>query len=189
MPPLPGRCLTVGSWGVSAHESDYGLDLLAVVTDKHLREVNYKHFGIREATELLKTHIVAEFNRENGDVFKEIGSEKAQEYIDYFNEYTFPYHYAYAVMLVAECFAEYIKEGNLTVYDYGAKKDRTIFVFMYNTDELNAFLTELRAILNPEHVLYVSWKESKSFDKWKAFMEKLCGIVSQAISEGGERDA
>ncbi len=37
----------MGSWGVKATESDYGLDLLAVITDKHLCKNGYNRFNVK----------------------------------------------------------------------------------------------------------------------------------------------
>ena len=44
----------MGSWGIKAHESDYGLDLLAVAEERCLRGINYANFHVRHITELLR---------------------------------------------------------------------------------------------------------------------------------------
>jgi len=42
----------VGSWGIRAHDSDYGLDLLGIVEERYLRGVKFKNFYVRHITEL-----------------------------------------------------------------------------------------------------------------------------------------
>ena len=55
----------MGSWGIKAHESDYGLDLLAVAEDRYLRGIKYENFYVRHITELLRAYIVDEFVKES----------------------------------------------------------------------------------------------------------------------------
>jgi hypothetical protein len=170
----------VGSWGNTAHESDTGLDLLAVAMDRYLRGVKFKTFHIRHITELLRCHIIDEFVRDNN------GCES--QYIDFFYEYTFQYGFAHAVMLVAECFMEYRQKGKYILEDYtgGKLKKRRITEFIYTRKDLEALLTELKAILDPQNAFYETWKESDYFNEWQAHTQMLCDTLSQAISEGGE---
>ena len=150
MPLLRGRCLTVGSWGVRAHESDCGLDLLAVAEDRILRGVKFKTFHVKHITELLRSHIINEF------VSESYGWES--HYIDAFYDGTFHYRFAHAVILVAECFAEYRKKGKYTVNDYSKEKvrKRRIAEFIFTNKDLETLRTELQSILDPEHELYGS---------------------------------
>ena len=55
----------MGSWGVTAHESDCGLDLRFIIADKYLKKLNNKCFAIKDALELLRAHIIDEFYREH----------------------------------------------------------------------------------------------------------------------------
>jgi len=173
----------VGSWGVRAHNSDCGLDLLAVAENRYLRGVKFKNFHVRHVTELLKTHIIGEFAKENN------GCES--QYIDFFYGYTLPYRFAHAVMLVAECFAEYRQMGKYTLDDYSTKKakKRQIAEFIFTNKDLETLRNELQAILDPEHGLYESWKDSDSFNEWRAHIQMLCETISKTMSKGGDDHA
>jgi len=173
----------VGSWGVKAHESDCGLDLLAVAEDRYLRGVKFNTFHVKHVTELLRTHIIDEFAKENN------GCES--HYIDFFYDYTLPYRFAHAVMLIAECFAEYRQKGKYILNDYSTEKakKRQIVEFIFTNKDLESLRKELQAILAPEHSLYESWKDSDLFNEWQAHIEMLCETISQAMSEGGDGHA
>jgi hypothetical protein len=170
----------VGSWGVSSHESDCGLDLLAVAEERYLRGVKFKTFHIKHVTEILRSHIVDEFAKES------IGWKSL--YIDFFYDYTFSYRFAHAVILVAECFAEYRQTGKYIFDDFSTEKayKRKITEFIYTNKDLNALRTELQSILDPQHALYDSWEDSDSFNEWQAHICMLCETLAQAISEGGD---
>jgi len=173
----------VGSWGVRAHESDTGLDLLAVAVDKHLCGVRFKTFHVKHVMEIMKAHIIDKFAKESYDW--------ESQYIDFFYEYTFPYKFAHAVMLVAECFAEYRQKGKYAVHDFTTEKvrKRQVKEFIFTQKDLETLLTELRSFLDPQHALYQAWSGSESFEKWKAHIQALCDTLSQSISEGGGGDA
>jgi hypothetical protein len=162
---------------VRAHDSDCGLDLLSVAADKYLRGVKYKTFHVRHITELLRAHIIDEFAEES------IGWEA--HYIDFFYAYTLPCDFAYAVILVAECFAEYRQKGKYSIYDYKAEKKRRIAEFAFTDADLEFLRAELQSVLNPEHSLYESWKDSESFTEWQTHIQTLCDTLSQAVGEGG----
>jgi hypothetical protein len=171
----------VGSWGVRAHESDYGLDLLAAAEERYLRGVKYKTFHIKHVTELLRTHIINQFAKES------VGWEA--EYINFFYGYTLPYQFAHAVILVAECFAEYRQQGTYRIRDYKEDKNRRIAMFIYTGEVLNALLTEPQAVNAPEHPLYETWKDADTRNEWQTHSQTLCDGLSQAIGEGGDGDA
>ena len=152
----------MGSWGIRAHESDDGLDLLAVAEDRYLRGVKFKTFHVRHITELLRSHII--------DTFAKESSEWESHYIDFFYDYTFSYRFAHAVMLVAECFAAYRQNGEYTIQDFSTEKarKRRIAEFVFTNKDLELLRMELQSILDPQHSLYGSWKDSDSFNEWQA---------------------
>jgi len=173
----------VGNWGIKAHESDCGLDLLAVAEERYLRGVKFKTFHVRHVTELLRTHVIDGFAKENN------GAES--QYIDFFYDYTLPYRFAHAVMLIAECFAEYRQNGKYIYNDYSTEKKKKwrIAEFIFTNKDLEALRNELQTILVPEHGLYESWKNSDLFNEWQAHIQLLCETISQAMSEGGDDHA
>jgi hypothetical protein len=168
----------VGSWGVTAQESDYGLDLLAYAVEKNLRVKSFQCFNVAEIMQLLQAHIIDAFSKESE------GWE--QEYIDYFHNYTYPLNIAYASMLVAECITEYHKEGKFSVFDYETSKQQNIARFIITVGDIEALLTDLRNILSSGHSLYESWENSNAFNEWKEHIQALCGTLSIIASESGD---
>ena len=173
----------MSSWGVRAHQSDCGLDLLAVAEKRYLRGVKFKTFHIKHITELLRSHIIDKFTKES------YGWES--HYIDFFYNYTFHYDFAHAVMLTAECFADYRQNGKYIFNDFSTKMvtKRQIAEFIFTDKDLEALWIELQSILDPKHALYDSWKDSNSFNEWQAHINTLCDTLSQAMSEGGDGNA
>jgi len=167
----------MGSWGIKSHESDSGLDMLAVAKDRCLQYIEYKTFHIKHITELLRTHIVDKFVKES--------QGWDSEYIDFFYDYTFPYRFAEAVILVAECFAEYRQKGTYLVYDYKTKMNWMVAEFIYTDEVLETLCTELKSTLDHKHPLYDSWKDSELFNEWQAHIQLLCDTLAEAIIEGG----
>ena len=171
----------MGSWGIRTHDSDYGLDLLGIVEERYLRSIKFKNFYVRHITELLRAHIVDAFVKESN------GWES--HYIDFFYEYTFPYKFAEAVMIVAECFTEYREKGKYLIHDFKSDKKRRITHFIYSCKDLKHLLTELQSVLDPKHPLCESWSESDSFSEWQLHMKTLCSVLSEAMNEGGDENA
>ena len=168
----------MGSWGVKAHESDTGLDLLAVADERYLCGMKYKTFYIKHIIEILRSHIIDKFAKES------FGWDA--EYIEFFYDYTFPHEFAHAVVLVAECFVEYQCDGEYIIHDFEEDKDRGISEFIFTDKDLKDLLSELQSILEPEHRLYKAWEGGDSFNEWKSHIQMLCDSLSQAINEGGE---
>jgi hypothetical protein len=154
-----------------------GLDMLIVAEEKYLRGVKYKNFHIRHITELLRASIIDSFATES------FGCES--HHIDFYYEHTFPYYFAQAVMLVAECFTEYRQKGKYALRDYETDENRRIAAFVYNGEVLETLRAELQSALEPKHSLYESWKNSEHFNEWQAHIKMLCETLTQAISEGG----
>ena len=169
----------MGSWGVKAMESDYGLDLLIIAEKRYLQGVKFKNFHVKHITELLRAYIVDEFVQESN------GWEA--QYIDFFYDYTFPYHYDEAVMLVAECLNDYFRNGKFRMEIFEEGKDKptrkTISEFIFTANDLNKLLADLKNILDPTRGLYESWKESQSFDEWQAHIKMLCESIENQIKQ------
>jgi thiaminase len=168
----------VGSWGVRAHDSDDGLDLLIVAVERYLRGVKFKTFHVKHISQLLRSHIINEFAKES------YGWEA--QYIDFFYDCTFPCRYAHSVMLVAECFAEYRQKGKYLIRDYKTDRNRRITDFIFTKGDLESLGAELQSILDPAHSLYDSWKDSAAFNEWQSHIQMLRDILTQAITEGGD---
>jgi hypothetical protein len=165
----------VGSWGIRAHESDTGCSLLTVATERYLRGVKFKTFHVRHVTEIMRSHIIDKFAKESN------GWEAY--YIDMFYKHTFHYDFAHALILVAECIAEYRQKGKYMVYDFAKKKPvkRRVAEFIFTKEDLETLRTELQSMLDPKHALYDSWVDSDTANKWLAHIQSLCDTLSQAI--------
>ena len=172
----------MGSWGVRAHESDYGLDLLSAAVEKYLRGVKFKTFHVRHILEIMRSDIIDRFAKES------YGWEL--EYTDFFYGYTFKYNFAHAVILVAECIAEYRQNGAYLICDFATEKTkkRQVKDFIFTEKDLYELQTELQSILVPKHPLHDSWADSDSFCEWQTHIQTLCDTLSQAITEGGDND-
>ena len=168
----------MGSWGIRAHDSDYGLDLLGIIEERYLRGIKFKNFYVKHITELMRAYIVDEFVKESN------GWEP--HYIEFFYDYTFQYRFAEAVMIVAECFTEYRIKGKYLIYDFKSGRKRQITNFIFTCEDLKYLLAELQFILNPKHPLYESWSESDSFSEWQLHIKTLCNILLETIKGGSE---
>lgn len=167
----------MGAWGVTARESDTGLDYLAIVEKQHFEKNGYSYFEVKEVMEFLHSFILDGIKREN----KGCPDEDMELYI----QSAFPYRYGHAVILIAECLADYIDNGVLEVDRYVAGADEPqvmrIANFVYTKDDLRRLLSDLQSILQADHDLYEVWRESNSFDEWQAHMNTLRGKLEQHI--------
>ena len=158
----------MGSWGVRARESDYGLDLLARIETEHLKPIEFKHFDVKGIMEFCKNHIIDGIRRENEPYLKE--GEDVQYYIDA----NLPDRYDTVVQLVAECLAEYAQNGVFIIWDYSADTEMQISDFIFTDSVLDELLEELHKMLDPEHEVYASWFGDSYFRKWKSHMKMMC---------------
>ena len=172
----------MGSWGVRAHDSDYGLDLLSVAVEKYLHGVKFKTFHVRHILEIMRADIIDRFAKES------YGWEP--EYTDFFYDYTFKYNFAYAVMIVAECFAEYRQNGAYLVYDFATEKTkkRQVKEFIFKDKDFEELRKELQSTLVPQDPLHDSWEDSEHFNEWQTHIQTLCDTLSRTIAEGGDNN-
>ena len=172
----------MGSWGVRAHESDGGLDMLAVAVDRCLRAVNFKTFHVRHITELLNAYIVDKFVKES--------EGWDSEYIDFFYDNTYRRNFANAVKFIAECIEEYRCNGKYDIYDSKTDEYHQVTDFIITRKDLETLRSELQSTLEPDHILYDAWnQDSETLSEWLAHTQSLCEMLSQAITEGGGSDA
>jgi len=164
----------MGSWGVSARESDTGLDYLALIKKNCLKPIDFKYFDVHAALEMLRNHIISGIKKENK---RSLSKNLIWEYIDY----NFPHSYNYAVLLVAECLAEYLKKGEFVIEDYESKTERKITEFIFTDSDLYELLKELYEMSNPNHNFTKSWFEEETRKKSQAHIEKLCKTLKRGF--------
>lgn len=159
----------MGSWGVKATESDYGLDLLDVVIKEQLRKANFINFNVKEALQLLREHIIKEIKHCNRGCSKD---EMA-----FYIEVTFPDRYEYAVQLIAECLVDFITDERwVVIVDFDKKYrpiKKEIKQFYYTRNDLKSLIGELQKLMQPESDLYLSWKGGDGFEKWHLHITAL----------------
>lgn len=161
----------MGSWGVKANESDYGLHLLEVITKNHLEKNDFSCFNIKETVQILEKHIISQikFCNRGCDV------EDMAIYI----EATFPYRYDVAIQLIAEFFYEYITDGKWVVTDsYDKDKnrmpiDKVIKQFNYTKGDLKNLINDLKNLLHSEREIFQVWHDSESFLEWQLHITSL----------------
>ena len=56
----------MGAWGVTARQSDYGSDMLALIEADYLKPIGFKHFDVKGIMEFCKNHIIEGIRREEG---------------------------------------------------------------------------------------------------------------------------
>ncbi len=172
----------MGSWGVKVTESDYGLDLLAVVTENHLHKAGYKNFNVKEALKLLKEHILAGIKRTNAGC--------SEEEMDFYIGVTYPGRYGQAVTLIAECLVEFFSSGGFVVgsYNKATRKltEKQVIEFIFSKDDLAALLKDLQSVLDPKHDFFCSWEDSDYFEEWKSHIDGLCESLENKIAEYGK---
>ena len=167
----------MGAWGVKATESDYGLDLLALVEARYLRERNYERFSVGEVMVFLKEHIIEQIRHDNR------GATKKE--IEFYVKMNFPGCYDQAVILMAELLVKYFERGKIfiDVYESGKEKPtrKKITNVIYTHDDLNGLLADLTTVLDPGRALYRSWESGDYFHEWQAHVQALCDSLKNQI--------
>ena len=174
----------MGAWGVTARQSDYGLDMLALIVEKYLKPIDFNHFDVKGIMDFCKNHIIEGIKKEEEAYLGE--DEDVQEYIDV----NLPDRYNTVICLVAESLTEYAKNGLFVIFDYEANTERYITKFIYTDSVLKELLRALRKMFNPKSWIYRSWFDEDTRQEWISHMKMLCnsieGLRSQAAAESTE---
>jgi len=161
----------MGAWGITAKESDSGLDTLALIEVNCLKPIGFRHFDVKGISDFLNNHFTKGFLKENEGYIKE--GEDYQEYLDDYLSRRRPN----AAMLIAECLAEYSKNGVFLIQDYDENVEMQITEFIYTDSILDEILGELKEMLDPENWQYKSWFEEDDRKKWVAHMKMMCDSI------------
>ena len=97
----------MGAWGITARQSDDGLDLLDTIVAEQLRNVNFTVFNVSEAITLLNQTIQEEIEQ-----YKQKPPSKIT---DFYISKTLMHDFTNAAILIAECFYDYYQTGELVV--------------------------------------------------------------------------
>lgn len=119
------------------------------------------------------------------DEIKKANRGCSPEDLDFYIELNFQRDFEQAVLLVAECLADYYEHGELVVYDFSSRNNRQserhIKEIVVTDEDLRLLLTEMRKALSPESDLFESWEESEHFDEWQAYVRALCQTLEQQL--------
>jgi len=162
----------MGAWGITARASDTGLDTLAIIEEKCLKPINFKHFDVKGICDFLIDYFTKGFLKENEGYIKE--GEDYQEYLDDYLSRRFPY----AVILIAECLTEYSQNGVFLIEDYNAKIEMRITEFIYTDSVLDELLEKLYEMIDPEHHMCKAWFEDADREAWKSHLKSLCDSIA-----------
>ena len=100
----------MGTWGITMRQSDYGLDMLNSIMEQQLQKTDFKRFNVPEAIELLKADILDEIKTANRGCSPKL--------LEAFTAEMFPYRFSQAAQLLAECTADFCRNGELVVDEY-----------------------------------------------------------------------
>jgi len=162
----------MGAWGVTARESDNGLDTLALIEVKCLKPKAFKHFDVKAILDFCRNNIIEGIKKEEEPWLRE--DDDIQEYIDA----NLPHRYDGVIKLVALCLTEYSQNGVFLIEDYEAKAEIRITEFIYTDSVLDEILDELKDMLDPEHFEYTSWFEDADRQVWIAHMKMMCDSIA-----------
>lgn len=159
----------MGSWGITERHSDYGLDLLGTIIDKHLKQTDFSIFNMEEALKLIKADVWEETRRANRGC-----SAKA---LVYYINMNFCQNFTHRALLITESLADYYRTGELIVTEYAGEKhepvDRSIKEFIVTPADLKILLDELQSVQEPEHEIYQSWLTESNLEKWLAHLRSV----------------
>jgi len=148
----------MGAWGITMRESDSGLDLLALVEKKCLKPIDFKYFNVDVILDFLKNHIIEQIKKAN--------SGCAEDMMAHYIEANFTSDYNDAVLLVSECFADYLHKGAFIAKDYETKTEMKITEFIFTDSVLDELLEELHKMLEPTHDMYTTLFEDDTRKEW-----------------------
>ena len=170
----------MGAWGITARESDSGLDTLAIIEVKCLKPIGFKYFDVKGICDFLMDYFTKGFLKENEGYIKE--GENYQEYLDDYLSRRYPC----AVMLIAECLTEHSQNGVFIIEDYDENVEMRITEFIYTDSVLDELLDELHKMLDPGHIEYKSWIKDADRKKWLSHIKTLCDSIASLKGMGGK---
>jgi len=169
----------VGSWGVTARQSDRGLDYLDLIVSRCLKPINFKNFDVNAILEMLRNHIIGVIRKEEEPYME--NKADVWEYI----ACNVPKSYNYVVLLVAEILVEYFQKGEVMFHDYDTDKKMKITEFIFTDSDLYELLKELEEMLNPKHEMSTSWFEPETLNEWQSHVNMLCDCLKRGFGSNG----
>ncbi|MCL2853290.1 MAG: hypothetical protein FWE20_09715, partial [Defluviitaleaceae bacterium] len=144
-----------------------------------LKPIGFGYFDVKGIMEFCKNHIIEGIRRENESFLKKerVGKKLSEKLIQENIDIMFPSRYGTAVLLVAECLAEFSKKGVFVIEDYEAGAEMKITEFIFTDSVLDELLEELHKMLDPDHDAYTSWFEEDTRQQWIAHMKMVCDSI------------
>ena len=148
----------MGTWGITMRQSDYGLDMLNSIMEQQLQKTDFKSFNVPEAIELLKADILDEIETANRGCSPKL--------LEAYTAEMFPYRFSQAAQLLAECTADFCRNGELVVDEYLGDQEG---------------FEELSKVQEPTNAIYQSWFEDSTREAWLAHMRELSQTLKENV--------
>ena len=165
----------MGAWGVRSKESDFGLDLLNLISKEQLFKVDFAYFNVAEGIALLE-----DYNRRTFGIEKKMPEAEAGQ-AETCIEYTVPSCIDDALLLIAECVADYYCDGQFEVHDFWSEPDkltiRHIKEIIITDADRQKLLDCLRRVLDPKSDQYNSWVDAKTTEEWKNLINEHIRLI------------
>lgn len=173
----------MGTWGITMRQSDYGLDMLNSIMEQQLQKTDFKCFNVPESIEILKADILDEIETANRGCSPKL--------LEAFTAEMFPYRFSQAAQLLAECTADFCRNGELVVDEYLGDEEgfvkRHVPEITATEDSIQILLEELSKVQQPTHAIYQSWFKDSDREAWLAHMRELSQTLqenTQALTTG-----
>lgn len=167
----------MGTWGITMRQSDYGLDMLNSIMEQQLQKTDFKSFNVPEAIELLKADILDEIETANRGCSPKL--------LEAYTAEMFPYRFSQAAQLLAECTADFCRNGELVVDEYLGDQEgfvkRHVPEITATEDSIQILLEELSKVQEPTNAIYQSWFEDSTREAWLAHMRELSQTLKENV--------
>ena len=163
------RMSKMDSWDIKIRESDYGLDLLAVLVRDHFAPKGFKVFDVSQALKSLRASC-----RES--LAYTYGPGNRMNHLPQL-QYMWMSIYDPAYLLVADCVAEFCRTGELVIDDYdrttGEFTPKVIHEMRITPWELHQLLIKLERVQNPDRPMCEGWLSDESREEWLKYINSL----------------
>lgn len=97
----------------------------------------------------------------------------------------FPYRFSQVAQLLAECTADFCRNGELVVDEYLGDQEgfveRHVPEIKATEDSIQILLEELSKVQEPTHAIYQSWFEDSTREAWLAHMQELSQTLKENV--------
>lgn len=171
----------MGSWGIKIRESDYGLDLLAVLVRERFAPNEFTAFDVSQALKSLRAFCKESLASTYG----------AGNRMNHLPELTYMWMSFYdpAYLLVADCVAEFCRTGALVIDDYdkdtGEYAPKVICEMHITQRKLHLLLVKLERMQHLDRPMCEGWASDETREKWLGYIHSLHEELEQYMEREG----